>query len=179
MEKKKPRERILDVAMDLFHRQGYNSTGINQIIDEAKVAKASFYQHYKSKEDLAVAYLNKRHELWFEGLRKETNKAKNSEDKVLAAFRYLKLMNKREDFRGCVFLNMVSEVQTDNARIYEIIQNHKRDLREFLGELIPDKDNAFLAYMLYESCLTESQVYRNQEFIDKTLELLKENILGK
>lgn len=37
-----PRERILDTAAILFHQQGYNSTGINQIISEAKVAKASF-----------------------------------------------------------------------------------------------------------------------------------------
>ncbi|UII26928.1 TetR/AcrR family transcriptional regulator [Fulvivirga maritima] len=38
-----PRERILEVTSELFHQQGYNSTGINQIIKEAKVAKASLY----------------------------------------------------------------------------------------------------------------------------------------
>ena len=51
-----PRERILDTATILFHQQGYNSTGINQIISEAKVAKASFYQHFKSKDDLCAAF---------------------------------------------------------------------------------------------------------------------------
>jgi AcrR family transcriptional regulator len=44
-----PRERILERASILFHHQGYNSTGINQIISEANVAKASFYQHFQNK----------------------------------------------------------------------------------------------------------------------------------
>ena len=52
----------------MFHKQGFNSTGINQIIEEAKVAKASFYQHFKSKEDLCVAFLEKRHSFWFDEL---------------------------------------------------------------------------------------------------------------
>jgi len=57
-----PRDRILQVASDLFYRQGYHATGINQIIREAAVAKASFYDHFSSKEALAVAYLEQRRE---------------------------------------------------------------------------------------------------------------------
>ena len=48
------RERILDTAARLFYAQGYNSTGINQVIKEANVAKASLYQHFPSKEDLLI-----------------------------------------------------------------------------------------------------------------------------
>ncbi len=46
------RERILQTAMKLFYSQGIKSTGINQIIEESKVAKASFYNHFPSKRDL-------------------------------------------------------------------------------------------------------------------------------
>ncbi len=65
---KSPRERIIETTFQLFARQGYNSTGINQIISEAEVARASFYQYFKSKEDLCVEFLNVRHEYWFSEL---------------------------------------------------------------------------------------------------------------
>ena len=63
-----PKERILEKTFALFHKQGYNATGINQIIEEAQVAKASFYYHFKSKEDLCVAFLEQRHSFWFNEL---------------------------------------------------------------------------------------------------------------
>jgi AcrR family transcriptional regulator len=52
------RSRIIDTASRLFYSQGYNSTGINQVIKEANVAKSSLYQYFPSKDDLLVAYLN-------------------------------------------------------------------------------------------------------------------------
>jgi AcrR family transcriptional regulator len=60
----KPRERILSTAMLLFHKQGFNSTGINQIIEEAEVSKASFYQHFRSKDDLCIEFLDRRYDYW-------------------------------------------------------------------------------------------------------------------
>jgi len=51
-EKFNVRERVLLTAMRLFYSQGIKSTGINQIIDESHVAKASFYKYFPSKRDL-------------------------------------------------------------------------------------------------------------------------------
>ena len=51
------RRKILETASRLFYLQGYNATGINQIIEESGVAKATLYEHYRSKEDLLLAYL--------------------------------------------------------------------------------------------------------------------------
>ena len=51
------RKKIVDTAARLFYEQGYNSTGINQIIAEAGIAKASLYAHFSSKEDLLKEYL--------------------------------------------------------------------------------------------------------------------------
>src|SRR3990170_8711751 len=47
-----PRDRIIDTALRLFYEQGYLATGINQIIAESQVAKATFYSHFSSKENL-------------------------------------------------------------------------------------------------------------------------------
>lgn len=61
MKEQSVRERIIDTASRLFYFNGYNQTGVNQIIKEASVAKASLYQHFRSKEDIAVVYLQRRH----------------------------------------------------------------------------------------------------------------------
>jgi AcrR family transcriptional regulator len=68
-----PRERILNTAYTLFHKQGYNNTGINQIIMEANVSKASFYAHFKSKDDLCIEFLNKRFDYWVSELENFTS----------------------------------------------------------------------------------------------------------
>jgi AcrR family transcriptional regulator len=77
----KPRERILSTTLLLFHKQGFNSTGINQIIEEAKVSKASFYQHFKSKDELCIEFLNRRYDYWISELEKFISGASSPEEK--------------------------------------------------------------------------------------------------
>jgi len=160
-----PRERILSAAGKLFHRNGYNTTGINQIIEAAQVAKASLYQHFRSKEDLCIAYLNGRHQYWFEALQTFSNKASSPEHKILASFDFIMHMNEQESYRGCSFLNIVSEISADNAPIMSIIQGHKQDLQVFFTDLLPAGKTsvALHIYFLFESALIESQLFRSQQ----------------
>ena len=168
LKNKPPRERIVYVASKLFHQQGYNATGINEIIEKAKVAKASFYQHFKSKENLALEYLEVRHKTWFEGLKRFTEEKTTPKEKVLSAFDYLEQMNEKENFRGCCFLNMLSEIQPDNVRILSVIQKHKTELQNFFIDIIGEENDAFIIYMFFEACMIDSQVYRTQNLIEKT-----------
>ena len=46
------REEILDCALDLFARQGYDATSVNQLIECAGISKGAFYHHFSSKEDV-------------------------------------------------------------------------------------------------------------------------------
>ena len=59
-----PKDRILETASRLFYTQGYNATGINQILEEAKVAKASLYTHYGSKDELGIVYVKSARDEW-------------------------------------------------------------------------------------------------------------------
>lgn len=163
-----PRERILETAFILFHRQGYNTTGINQIISESKVAKASFYHHFQSKEDLCVEFLNKRHDFWFGRLHQFTDKRRTNKTKILASFDFLIFMNEAENFRGCSFLNIISEISAENTKILTVIQNHKNDLRDFFKQLITDDQIADHVYLLFESAIVESQVFKNQWPVNKS-----------
>jgi len=51
------RDRILNVAGPLFYREGYRAIGVDRVIAEADVAKATFYKHFPSKDDLIVAWI--------------------------------------------------------------------------------------------------------------------------
>ena len=56
---KSARERIIDVAGPLFYREGYRAIGVDRVIAEASVAKATFYNHFPAKDDLIVAWIEK------------------------------------------------------------------------------------------------------------------------
>ncbi|MDR6371006.1 AcrR family transcriptional regulator [Chryseobacterium bernardetii] len=164
----KPRERILNTAMVLFHRQGYNNTGINQIIDEAEVSKASFYQHFKSKDDLCIEFLNKRYDYWVSELEKFTSEAETLQEKFQKSFDFLIDMNEREDFRGCSFLNILSEIPGDKDEIHKVIRDHKIKLRESFNEDIQNDMVSAHIYLLFESSILTSQLYRSNELIEKS-----------
>lgn len=172
-----PKERILDKAFVLFHKQGYNATGINQIIEEGKVAKASFYQHFKSKEDLCVAFLNQRHEYWFNELEKFTLNEKDPKSKIQASFDFLIYMNEKENFRGCSFLNILSEIPSDNTKVLNVIQSHKSDLRNYFKNFIHNDLTAAHVYLLFESCIVESQLFKSNDLIQQSKIIVQSLIL--
>ncbi|TWW00824.1 TetR/AcrR family transcriptional regulator [Chitinophaga pinensis] len=157
-----PRERILDTAYRLFLGQGYNSTGINQIIEEADVAKASFYQHFKSKEDLCVGVLEKRHQYIEKQAQALSAQKRSPKMKVLAAFDLISLLNEKESFRGCAFLNILSEIPADNVKVRDVIYDHKSNIRQNFKNLLDNAELADHVYILYEGAFVESQLYRDQ-----------------
>lgn len=166
------KERIIDTASGLFHRQGYNSTGINQIISEASVAKASFYSHFKSKDDLCVAFLDARHTYWFSELTAYCAKSQGAKERVLAAFDFIIHMNNKEDFRGCSFLNILSEISADQGPILSVIQSHKQDLRKFFQNELSEESLSDHVYLLFESSIIESQLFRSNELVGKARKIV-------
>ena len=59
-----PRDRILDTAFRLFYARGIRAVGVDLIIAESDVAKATFYKHFPAKDDLVVAYLDTVDVVW-------------------------------------------------------------------------------------------------------------------
>lgn len=167
-----PRERILETASGLFHQQGYNSTGINQIISEAAVAKASFYSHFKSKDELCIAFLSARHDYWFSELNTFCSKAIGTKQRLSTAFDFIIYMNEKEDFRGCSFLNILSEISKDQAAIFSVIQAHKNDLRKFFKNEDVSESVSDHIYLLFESSIIESQLFRSNELVNRSKEIV-------
>jgi AcrR family transcriptional regulator len=162
------RQRILDTAARLFHRQGYNSTGINQLIDEADVAKASLYQHFKSKDDILKAYLEQTSRDWFSGVNAILAQPASPKEKVLAMFDMIRDFSTSVDFRGCNFQNALIELNVDETNTRQFIQNHKSRMAQVFADLLPDAapDVAAEIGLLFEGALITSQLYHSMEPID-------------
>ena len=154
------KERIISTATELFHRQGYTKTGINQIIKESNIARASLYYHFKTKDDLCIAYLKRRGENWSKDLNLFL---KDKDDKVIALFDYLIIDNEKSDFRGCTFLNILSEIPPNNLAILQEVREQKLSLQQFFNKNISNTEVSYTVYSLFENAIIESQLFRNQE----------------
>ncbi|USG66141.1 TetR/AcrR family transcriptional regulator [Brevibacillus ruminantium] len=111
MEKKESaKERILQVASDLFYREGIRAVGIDRIIEEAGVAKASFYRNFATKDDLVVAFLERSNRRAFKRIEEARIRYPHEPYKQLQeVFRLLAIRMGEPDFRGCPFMNTTVE----------------------------------------------------------------------
>jgi AcrR family transcriptional regulator len=163
------REQIISTATRLFLSQGYNQTGINQIIEEAGVAKASLYYHFPSKEDLGVAYLIKRVEKWFGGLAEFLQEAKDPRERLIGVFEYRAVYLEQNDFTGCSYTRILSELPQRGTKLNnQAVANKERQRKYFMdlvGQLdgIPEdkkQDVANTVFLLFDGGTLQCQVYR-------------------
>jgi len=183
MKKEKVRERIIRVASDLFYKQGYNSTGINQIIAEAEIAIGSLYNHFSSKNDLLQAYLFKEEIEWFEKFEKSTSKISEPKEKLLALIDYRKKLQQTSKFAGCHFIKIVSEIGEGNPSVSAFAKQHKEKQKDIIKNLVneyaaqtlvadPDltAENIFL---LIEGAVVTSTINRQNESFDQVKKIVQ------
>ncbi|MEO1052651.1 MAG: TetR/AcrR family transcriptional regulator [Bacteroidota bacterium] len=166
-EKISVRDRLINTAADLFYDKGYNNTGINEVIDKAEVAKASMYAHFRTKEDLCIAYLQKMEGHFNTLLKDRVENADEGKAKVLAVFDYLGEFFTTKEFRGCWCINTMSEIPKDNQVIRSEIVKQKNGLKAYIQKIIEENltvaDSQTLArkiYLLYEGAVAESYLHQ-------------------
>jgi len=128
------KERIMNVATRLFYQQGYRATGINQIIEEAQIAKSSLYQHFASKDLLLDEYLLLEKAHWMEEFTTFTAGLSNGREKVLALFDFRRQRLERHEFKGCTFSRVVYELPNLGQSSADIIRAHKNMVKSVLTE---------------------------------------------
>ena len=106
------RERILDAAYELFLHRGIRDVGINELISRAGVAKATFYAHFTSKDELVVAYLERCHQdMTVEAIIADTGRrTENPTGRLLAIFDVLDGWFRQDDFQACAFVSTMLEM---------------------------------------------------------------------
>lgn len=130
------RERILDAAYDLFSRQGIGAVGIDAIIARSGTAKMSLYRHFRSKDQLVVAFLAQRERVWTrDWLAAEVDaRAADPEGRLLAVFDVFHDWFQKPDFEGCSFINVLLETPADGA-VRDTAVGQLAAIRVILAEL--------------------------------------------
>ena len=142
------RERTMRAAYELFSRGGTRTVGVDAVVARAAVAKMTLYRHFPSKEDLVLAFLERREQLWTrewlaaEVVRRETDPAA----RLLAIFDVFNDWFQTEEFEGCTFIQVLLEYTdvTNPVRVATVanLENIRGFLRELAVEAgIPETDS--------------------------------------
>ncbi|MFD0683931.1 TetR/AcrR family transcriptional regulator [Actinomadura fibrosa] len=130
------RDRILRTATDLFYAYGIRGVGIDRIIADSGVAKATLYANFKSKDDLVLTFLRQADEKWRRMLREAAAAAGDDpREQLVGLFDAIGAAGGEGGrYRGCVFINVASESLPDTP-VHEATVEHKRAVREWVAEL--------------------------------------------
>jgi AcrR family transcriptional regulator len=106
------RERILATSYELFSRRGIRDVGVDEVIDRAGVAKATLYRHFPSKDQLVLAFLERREQRWTREFVEAQARQRGTtpEEQLLAIFDVFDEWFRRDDFEACSFINVLLEM---------------------------------------------------------------------
>ncbi len=126
---------ILDVASDLFYRQGIKNTGVDAIVKAADTTKMSLYKYYPSKDDLVLAHLQKSREAIRQRLDESIGKFTEPQQKLLAIFDAFAELQANPAFRGCPFINAAAEFADEGGSVQQAAADYTGAFRKLMADL--------------------------------------------
>ena len=174
------RERILQTARKLFYQDGIRATGVDRLIAESSVTKTTFYRHFKSKNNLIIAYLEQRDKRLLETLREGLQHHGGGVGAIVLTF---KDWFESDNFRGCAFLNSVAEIGDILPEVIEITQRHKREIANLLETVLPQSDNrpeiAMTLAMAIDGATVRAQYDQNSTSAVQLLETIIRSVVAE
>ncbi len=133
------RSRLLATATRIFYAEGLHSVGVDRIVAEAKVTRATMYRHFPGKEDLVVAYLQGVSEMEREGIGKILAGNPPPADALRAVAEWIAESIQSAHFRGCAFLNAAAEYPDPEHAVHQAVLAHRewflRTVTDLLAEI--------------------------------------------
>ncbi|MUL48625.1 TetR/AcrR family transcriptional regulator [Mycobacterium sp. CBMA293] len=176
-----PAQRLLTTASNLFAAQGIRAVGIDTILREAGVAKASLYTSYGSKDALVIAYLNELDQADRNRWAAKTAGLDDPLEKLLAFFDLAAAAARKRQFRGCLYANAATEFPKDTL---EPVRAHRLWMRRHLTALLRDAEvpdaaaTAQRIQLIYDGALTASKLDRSTAPITLARQMVAEMIAG-
>ncbi|WIB61355.1 TetR/AcrR family transcriptional regulator [Curtobacterium sp. MCLR17_007] len=130
--------RILETASRLFYDEGIHGVGVDRLISEASVTKATFYKHYGSKDNLILAYVNTQHERVQQRFEQVVGDAGDPQSAVRAWVASLVADVNDPAFRGCAFLNAAAEYHDPRDPVRQVVAMHRDWYTERLADLLQE-----------------------------------------
>lgn len=130
------RERIIEAAYGLFSTRGVRGVGIDEIIERSRVAKATLYRHFASKDDLVLAVLQRREERWLVGFVEAEARRRGAtpHERLLAIFDVLDEFFHSDEFDGSAFVEVLLEMGPAHP-LGEACIEHLRTKRKIIAKL--------------------------------------------
>lgn len=129
------RDRLVTAAATLFQENGIQATGVDAIIESAGVAKATFYRHFPSKDDLIVAWLRDPRARWFERVQARAQASGAApRDEILLFFEATAEWLEAEGYRGCAFLNTSVEITDPQHPARQVIRETLDEILAYLRD---------------------------------------------
>lgn len=130
------RDRILDAATELFYAQGIRAISADKIIERAGITKVTFYRHFRTKDALVVAYLE-RQAAWERGVLHELRASADDDADALRRFAAAAGAEAcRPGFRGCAFINAAAEYADPDGPVRRVVGEHRTWYREMFAGIL-------------------------------------------
>jgi AcrR family transcriptional regulator len=160
-------EKILETASDLFYRLGVRAVGVDLVVEKAGVAKTSLYRHFRTKDDLIAAFLEREDlDFWRTWDRVAALHAKDAKAELDAQLGWIGERVGKQNYRGCPQINVAAEFPEADHPARKVAKAHKRELRrrlkviaerlkvgatdELAGQLAVLINGAFVSTQLFE-----------------------------
>ncbi|MGH3874150.1 MAG: TetR/AcrR family transcriptional regulator [Pseudonocardiaceae bacterium] len=131
------RERVMRAAYELFSRHGTRAVGVDAVIGAAGVAKMTLYRNFASKDNLILAFLERREVRWTHGWVRAESRRRGATpaQRLLAIFEIFGEWFARPDFEGCSFVTTLLEVADQDSPVRQASVRHLANIRAYLCEL--------------------------------------------
>ncbi|SDO78347.1 DNA-binding transcriptional regulator, AcrR family [Nakamurella panacisegetis] len=132
------RERIVDAATELFYAQGLRAVSAEKIIAQVGITKVTFYRHFPTKDELIVAYLERRAEWERDAIAGARKAAGNIPDVFRIVAQAIGAESCRPGFRGCPFINAAAEYADPDHPVRRVVDTHRRWFRQAIQDLLDE-----------------------------------------
>lgn len=182
-------QQLISTAFALFYRNGIHATGINQILEQAGVAKKTLYHHFPGKDDLLLAVLNYRDEIFSAWLLQRLEGADSATALCAGWFAALddwfhNRVEELSEFHGCFFVNSSAEYSDPQHPVHRLCSAHKTKLEQALtarlADCCPASDAAELAHewcLLKEGAIAAAAVSGNVKAAQQALAIARRHPL--
>ncbi len=130
------RDDLIDAAMRVFYRHGFHSSSLDDIQREGGISRMTLYNHFKSKDELIVAAMRRRDEIFRNSLMKYVeSKAKTPHERLAAVFDFHEDWFTGNEFCGCMFINAAAEFSVAESAPRRLAAEHKKEIVRYLRGL--------------------------------------------
>ncbi len=134
------RDRLLGTASRIFYTEGIRSVGIDRLVAEAQVTRATLYRHFPGKDDLILAYLDAADRAIRAGVEAAVAAGQPAPETIRAISRGIAGNIRSEGFRGCAFLNAAAEYPEPEHPIHLAVLAHRQWFLDTVTTVLGDPE---------------------------------------